>query len=161
MIKRLNEILDTLKGEEKIILSVAVAEDKEVLQAIKDAVEKDVIEPILIGDENKIKLLADDIGFNLIGTAGTSAFLKANGIRCKTVVKLDEGDEMIKWIRSGHVKYVINTMTNNDNKVRKDGFEIRRESVEHNIPTLTSLDTVRILLDVLESITIKVSIIND
>lgn len=67
MIKRLNEILDTLKGEEKIILSVAVAEDKEVLQAIKDAVEKDIIEPILIGDENKIKLLADDIGFNLSG----------------------------------------------------------------------------------------------
>ena len=67
MIKRLNEILDNLNGEEKIILSVAAAEDKEVLQAIKDAVEKDIIEPILIGDENKIKLLSGDIGFNLSG----------------------------------------------------------------------------------------------
>ncbi len=52
-------------------------------------------------------------------------------------------------------------MTNNDHKVRKDGFRIRREAVEHNIPTLTSLDTVKILLDVLESITIKVGVIND
>ena len=119
-----------------------------------------------IADQNKAEALPIakrfyDLGFNLIGTAGTAAYLKENGIRCKPVVKLQAGDEMIQWIRSGHVKYVINTMTNNDNKVRKDGFQIRREAVEHNIPTLTSLDTVRILLDVLESITIRVSVIND
>ena len=56
---------------------------------------------------------------------------------------------------------MINTMTNSDKSVRHDGFRIRREAVEHNIPTLTSLDTVRILLDVLENITIKVSMINE
>ena len=86
MIKRLNDILDNLKGEEKIILSVAAAEDKEVLQAIKDAVEKDIIEPILIGDENKIKLLADEIGFNLSGIK----IINSNSIEesAKTAVKL-------------------------------------------------------------------------
>ena len=119
-----------------------------------------------IADQNKEEALPIakrfyDLGFNLIGTIGTATYLKEHGIRCKPVVKLQEGDEMIQWIRSGHVKYVINTMTNNDNKVRKDGFQIRREAVEHNIPTLTSLDTVHILLDVLESITIRVSVIND
>ena len=50
MVKKLKEILDILKGEEKLILSVAAAEDKEVLQAVKDAVEKQIIEPILVGD---------------------------------------------------------------------------------------------------------------
>lgn len=103
-----------------------------------------------------------DLGFNLIATSGTAAYFKANGLRCKAIDKIHENsDDILTWIRKGHVKYVINTMTNNDHKVRSDGFRIRREAVEHNIPTMTSLDTVRILLDVLESITIKVSMIND
>ena len=103
-----------------------------------------------------------DLGFNLIGTKGTALYLKEHGLRCKAIEKIHEdSEEILNWVRSGHVKYVINTMTNNDHKVRKDGFRIRREAVEHNIPTLTSLDTVKILLDVLESITIKVGVIND
>lgn len=120
-----------------------------------------------IADQDKEEALAIaqrffDLGFNLIGTQGTANYLKAHGLRCKALDKIHEdSDEILRWIRSGHVKYVINTMTNNDHQVRRDGFRIRREAVEHNIPTLTSLDTVRILLDVLESITIKVSMIND
>ena len=102
-----------------------------------------------------------DLGFNLVGTTGTANFLKEHGIRCKALAKIqDNSNEIIDWIRSGHVKYVINTMTNTDQHVRRIGFRIRREAVEHNIPTLTSLDTVRILLDVLENITIRVSTIN-
>lgn len=103
-----------------------------------------------------------DLGFNLIGTTGTAQYLKEHGIRCKALAKIqDNSNEIIEWIRSGHVKYVINTMTNTDQHVRRIGFRIRREAVEHNIPTLTSLDTVRILLDVLENITIRVSTINE
>ena len=52
MIKELKDILDILKGEEKVILSVAAAEEKEVLQAVKDAVENQIIEPILVGDKD-------------------------------------------------------------------------------------------------------------
>ena len=44
MVKKLKEIFDILKGEEKLILSVAAAEDKEVLKAVKDAVENQIIE---------------------------------------------------------------------------------------------------------------------
>ena len=67
LVKKLKEILDILKGEEKLILSVAAAEDKEVLQAIKDAVEKQIIEPILVGDGDKIKLISEKINFDLTG----------------------------------------------------------------------------------------------
>ena len=58
MVKKLKEIFDILKGEEKLILSVAAAEDKEVLKAVKDSVEKQIIEPILVGDGDKIKLIS-------------------------------------------------------------------------------------------------------
>ena len=67
MVKKLKEIFDTLKGEEKLILSVAAAEDKEVLKAVKDAVEKQIIEPILVGDGDKIKLISEKINFDLTG----------------------------------------------------------------------------------------------
>ena len=41
-----------------------------------------------------------------------------------------------------------------------DGFEIRRCAVENNVTIFTSLDTVRVLLDVLEETTITVSTID-
>lgn len=65
MINKLEDILNQLKGNEKVLLSVAAAHDEEVLLAIKEAVEKEIIIPILIGDENKIKEISKKIGFNL------------------------------------------------------------------------------------------------
>ena len=65
MIKDLHDMLDKLKQEEKVILSVAAAEDREVLLAIKDAVNKGVIQPILVGQADKIKSISNDINFKL------------------------------------------------------------------------------------------------
>ena len=67
MINKLEDILNQLRGNEKVLLSVAAAHDEEVLLAIKEAVEKEIIIPILIGDENKIKEISKKIGFNLDG----------------------------------------------------------------------------------------------
>ncbi|HGS9030859.1 TPA: bifunctional enoyl-CoA hydratase/phosphate acetyltransferase [Clostridioides difficile] len=65
MIKKLDDILEQLKGGEKIVLSVAAAHDKEVLMAIKDAVERNIITPILVGNEGKIREISKEIGFDL------------------------------------------------------------------------------------------------
>ena len=121
MIKRLNDILDNLKGEEKIILSVAAAEDKEVLQAIKDAVEKDIIEPILIGDENKIKLLSGDIGFNLSGIK----IINSNSIEesAKTAVKLvstKKADFVMKGILDTSI--LLKSVLNKEYGLRTDSL---------------------------------------
>jgi phosphate butyryltransferase len=66
MIKSLSDMLNQLKGQDKVILSVAAAEDKEVLIAIKDAVEKEIIKPILVGQAEKICTIAKEINFNLV-----------------------------------------------------------------------------------------------
>ena len=121
MIKRLNDILDNLKGEEKIILSVAAAEDKEVLQAIKDAVEKDIIEPILIGDENKIKLLSGHIGFNLSGIK----IINSNSIEesAKTAVKLvstKKADFVMKGILDTSI--LLKSVLNKEYGLRTDSL---------------------------------------
>lgn len=65
MINKLDDIFCQLKGDKKVILSVAAAHDEEVLLAIQGACEKDIIKPILIGKEDKIREISREIGFNL------------------------------------------------------------------------------------------------
>ena len=67
MINKLEDMLDQLKGDKKVVLSVAAAHDEEVLLAIQSAVEKDIIVPILIGEENKIREISKEIKFDLNG----------------------------------------------------------------------------------------------
>ena len=67
MIKKLDQMLDVLKGREKVVLSVAAAHDEEVLLAIKSATEMNIITPILVGQEDKIRKISDEINFDLNG----------------------------------------------------------------------------------------------
>ena len=67
MINKLDDILQQLKGDKKVVLSVAAAHDEEVLLAVRSAVEKNIIEAILIGEENKIREISKKINFNLNG----------------------------------------------------------------------------------------------
>ena len=102
-----------------------------------------------------------NLGFNIEATHGTAAFLKEHGIRTRARKKISEGSSDIpEAIRSGHIAYVINTSTLNSSDQQKDGYEIRRLAVETNTTMFTSLDTVRVLLDVLEDITITISTID-
>lgn len=65
MINKLDDILKQLKGNKRVVLSVAAAHDEEVLLAIKEAVDKEIINPILVGQENKIKEISKKIEFDL------------------------------------------------------------------------------------------------
>ncbi len=101
-----------------------------------------------------------DLGFNIEATSGTAAYLKKNGIRTRVRAKLSDGsEEILDALRSGHVAYVINTQTPGSEDHRRDGFAIRRGAVENKVTIFTSLDTVEVLLDVLEEITMGVSTI--
>ena len=75
--------------------------------------------------------------------------------------KLNEGsEEIFESIRGGYVNYVINTRDYNSAGAESDGAEIRRCAVENGVTIFTALDTVRILLDVLEDITMEISTID-
>ena len=101
-----------------------------------------------------------DLGFNVEATGGTAAYLKEHGIRTRRRKKLSEGsEEILDSLRQGHVTYVLNTLGNGDG-TSKDGFLIRRVAAENNVTVFTSLDTVKVLLDVLEEITFSVSTID-
>lgn len=101
------------------------------------------------------------MGFNLEATKGTADFLKQHGIRTHALHKPSEGsDEVLKSIRSGYVSYVINTRSITAGTQDADGIAIRACACENNVTVLTALDTVKVLLDVLEETTVKISTIN-
>ncbi|MCQ2171382.1 MAG: carbamoyl-phosphate synthase large subunit [Bacteroidales bacterium] len=102
-----------------------------------------------------------NLGFNIEATKGTAKFLKENGIRTRTLKKISQGsDDIAQSLRKGHVSYVINTIDVNQKSSHLDGYEIRRTAVENNVTTFTALETVRVLLDVLEEITLGISTID-
>ena len=102
-----------------------------------------------------------NLGFNIEATEGTARFLKENGIRTRILGKLGEGSHDIEnALRQGHIAYVVNTGDVAGAGQNSDGHRIRQIATENNITMFTSLDTVRVLLDVLEETTLGVSTID-
>ena len=102
-----------------------------------------------------------NLGFNIQATKGTAEFLKKNGIRTHVVGKISEGSKEIEEsIRAGYISYIINTGSYASIGKANDGRVIRLLATEHNCNIFTSLDTVRVLLDVLEETTLCISTID-
>ncbi len=121
---------------------------------------------VSLADEDKEEALPlvrrfYDMGFNIEATIGTANFLKEHGIRTRVRKKLLEGsEEIFNSIRAGYVNYVINTRAVLSGIHYDDGIEIRRCAVENGVTLFSNLDTVRIVLDVLEETTNRVSTID-
>lgn len=100
------------------------------------------------------------LGFNVEATEGTAKFLKEHGIRTRSYKKIKENStEIPDALRQGHIAYVINTRGPGANDY--DGSRIRKSATEHNVAIFTALDTVRVLLDVLEETTLTIATIDE
>ncbi|EPY2275538.1 carbamoyl-phosphate synthase large subunit [Clostridium sporogenes] len=88
------------------------------------------------------------LGYKFIATSKTAEFLKREGIEVKQVRKLKEGcPNIIDTIKNDEVDLVVNTPTKgNDSK--RDGFHIRRAAIERNLGVITSLDTLKAIVDI-------------
>ncbi|MET1029340.1 carbamoyl-phosphate synthase large subunit, partial [Domibacillus tundrae] len=111
---------------------------------------------LTVADKDKDEALViakrfHNIGFQLLATYGTANLIRETGVPVQTVAKIGaKGPDMLDVIRGGEAQFIINTLTKGKQPAR-DGFRIRRESVENGIPCLTSLDTATAILEVLES----------
>ena len=102
-----------------------------------------------------------NLGFNIIATDGTAKMLKENGIKTRIVKKISDGStDIVDAIRQGYISYVINTKDLSSSNGNSDGAEIRRTATENNVTIFTALDTVKVLLDVLEETTLCISTID-
>ena len=121
---------------------------------------------VTLADEDKEEALPlvrrfYQMGFNIEATIGTAQYLKQHGIRTRVRRKLSEdSEEILESIRAGYVSYVINTRAILSGVHYEDGVAIRRCAIENGVTMLTALDTVKVLLDVLEEVTIGISTID-
>ena len=150
----------------------AIGYDKSLKRALYKALQASGIKMkeygtvmVTLADEDKEEALPlvkrfYELGFNIEATVGTGNFLKAHGIRTRIRGKLSDGsDEILKSIRAGYVSYIFNTRAILSGVHYQDGVEIRRCAIANGVTMFTSLDTVRILLDVLEDISPRIGTI--
>jgi carbamoyl-phosphate synthase large subunit len=90
-----------------------------------------------------------DLGYHLVATSGTAKHLQSLGLSVTLVDKVHElKPDIIQMIKTGKINMVINTLTHGKEPER-DGYKIRRATVEHAIPCFTSMDTAKAVLEVL------------
>ena len=165
--------IDTYLSPEMKSTGEAIGYDNSLTRALYKSLQASGMEVInygtvlaTIADRDKEEALPlirrfYDLGFNIEATKGTAAFLKAHGIRTRALAKLSEGrQDIVEEMRRGHVSYVINTIDIDQISTHLDGYEIRRAAAENNVTLFTALETVRVLLDVLEEITLGISTID-
>ena len=91
------------------------------------------------------------LGYEIYATRSTAKILQNNGVDAIPVHKLDgESPNIIDLILGHEIDLVIDTPTQGRDKSR-DGFLIRRVSIETGVTVLTSLDTANALVTSLEN----------
>ncbi len=166
--------LDATLSPEMKSTGEAIGYDKKLTRALYKALQSSGVKLanygtvfVTIADKDKEEALPlikrfYNLGFNIEATKGTAKFLKEHGIKTRVKKKISEGsEEILDSLRKGYVSYVINTRNIDSIDQETDGTLIRRCATENNIPTLTALDTVRAVLDVLEEITLGISTIDE
>lgn len=63
MVKNFDELIKEAQAQPARTVSVAVAQDKAVLEAVKNAADLEFIKPVLVGDAKKIEEITASIGF--------------------------------------------------------------------------------------------------
>lgn len=111
---------------------------------------------VTVADEDKEETLPlvrrfFDLGFNIEATTMTADFIKEHGIACHKLPNLTDGsDEILDVIRSGRISYIVNTRAILSGVHYINGIATRQCAVQNGVTIFTSLDTARIMLDILE-----------
>ena len=107
-----------------------------------------------VADKDKEEMMQlakafSELDFKIAATEGTAKAIMSMGIDVEVVGKVHErSTDIIEKIKTDNIDMVINTLTQGKHSL-KDGFKIRRATVEHGIACLTSLDTAWEVLRVL------------
>ena len=158
--------VDTYLGPEMKSTGEVMGSDKDLAKALYKAFEASGLHIpefgkalFTVADESKEEATAlaarfVEVGFTLLATNGTADYFEEKGLQVTRVAKISEQqaeETVVDLIRKGTTQVVVNTMDKDRQNATEDGFIIRREAVEHGVPTFTSLDTADAILKVMES----------
>jgi carbamoyl-phosphate synthase large subunit len=92
-----------------------------------------------------------ELGFKLVGTHGTAAYLNEHGVEIKAIYKLTEGrPHVVDYIKNGDIQLMINTSVGR--KSSYDGYNIRRGALVYNVPYTTTIAGARALSEAIASL---------
>ncbi len=107
--------------------------------------------------EDKVDFLASarllkDLGYTLFATEGTSNFLKQNGIENTMVQKLSSKKKpnILDYIAKKKVDLVIDIPKNYTRQEITDGYLIRRNAIDMNIPLITNVQVAKLIVEVMQ-----------
>ena len=79
-----------------------------------------------------------DLGFTIMSTTGTAAFLNAHGVDVQTVLKVSEGrPNVMDYIKNGQIQLIINASIGR--KPTEDAHKLRQSAIRYNIPYSTTI----------------------
>jgi carbamoyl-phosphate synthase large subunit len=91
------------------------------------------------------------IGFTLLTTEGTHAYLSTKRVESDCVPKVQDGGNHIgERVRTGEIALVINTV-DESTQTEEDGFALRREAVTRGVPYFTTVEAARLAVAALEA----------
>ena len=121
---------------------VVLPKHKKVIISVKDADKQEVV---------PLAQRFEKLGYEIYATRSTAEILRENGVDAIKVNKIhQEAPTVMDLLLEHKIDIVIDTPTQGRDKNR-DGFLIRRTSIETGVNCFTSLDTVDALLTSLES----------
>ncbi|WP_353894573.1 ATP-grasp domain-containing protein [Proteinivorax hydrogeniformans] len=98
-----------------------------------------------------------ELGYSIFATEGTANALKRAGVLVTQVSKINEkSPNLLDLIQQEKIHLVINTPAKGK-QPKRDGFRIRRAAVESGVHCVTSMDTARAVLEVLKTISFKIT----
>lgn len=85
------------------------------------------------------KMLVEN-GYNIFATAGTARFFNDNGVRATAVAWPDEPGEnnVTDMIARHYFDLIVNVPKNHTSRELTNGYKIRRDAINHNIPLMTN-----------------------
>jgi carbamoyl-phosphate synthase large subunit len=109
---------------------------------------------VSVKDEDKPKLSEfirdlEGLGFKIMATSGTAAYLKGIGVGCTVVKKVIEGrPHVVDHIKNGEVQLVVNTTFGQ--KEVEQSYSIRRTALVHRVPYFTTISAARAAVGAIE-----------
>lgn len=124
---------------------------KQMIMTVKDADKPEAVE---------IARRFEALGYTIYATRSTAAALNEAGVKARKVNKIQQESPTVMDLILGHkIDLVIDTPTQGRDKSR-DGFLIRRTSIETGVNCLTSLDTATALVSSLEHANDKLTLVD-
>jgi carbamoyl-phosphate synthase large subunit len=92
-----------------------------------------------------------DLGFTILSTTGTAAFLNDRGVAVKTVLKVSEGrPNVADSIMNGQIQLVINASIGR--KPTEDAYRLRQSAIRYNIPYSTTVAAARAMTEAIRAL---------